>query len=436
MACIPQSTWVFSLNSIHVSSSSQTPIFSPICPKTRPFKTLKISASFSESKSDSSPPNEDPSISDPVKLSFAKAKAYTKSKRSDQSPTRNPVVESSQIENKNETSRVSDPVKLAMKKAREYMKNKGTIGSEQNGVSQKKCSEIEKMKVENLRNGDVEKRVKKKEQSTISGIDFVGLDFSDKKKSRGLPPGLVPVSDPFPEGDLPEVEFIVGDTSKFEGAMSSRPSIKLGEEDDGSGLYKPKVSTWGVFPRPSNISEAFGGGRTISPGEVLETAEDKAAREARTRQLVAAYKNKMGLTIDAKTKSDCEKALKDGDYLMDLGNLRDALPYYEKVMKELVFQSELHGLAALQWSICQDSLSRPNEARGMYERLQSHPNVQVSKRARQFVFSFQVLSMHSLKVMESATLFAAGHGNDEGYKLIFLSENNRLPGLFSSICKR
>ncbi|XP_077218430.1 cytochrome C oxidase subunit isoform X3 [Tasmannia lanceolata] len=260
--------------------------------------------------------------------------------------------------------------------------------------------EIEKMKVENLRNGDVEKRVKKKEQSTISGIDFVGLDFSDKKKSRGLPPGLVPVSDPFPEGDLPEVEFIVGDTSKFEGAMSSRPSIKLGEEDDGSGLYKPKVSTWGVFPRPSNISEAFGGGRTISPGEVLETAEDKAAREARTRQLVAAYKNKMGLTIDAKTKSDCEKALKDGDYLMDLGNLRDALPYYEKVMKELVFQSELHGLAALQWSICQDSLSRPNEARGMYERLQSHPNVQVSKRARQFVFSFQAMEM--MKVTSSS----------------------------------
>ena len=34
------------------------------------------------------------------------------------------------------------------------------------------------------------------------------------------------------------------------------------------GAYKPKVATWGVFPRPSNISREYGGGRTIRPGEV------------------------------------------------------------------------------------------------------------------------------------------------------------------------
>ena len=29
----------------------------------------------------------------------------------------------------------------------------------------------------------------------------------------------------------------------------------------GSGrVHKPKVATWGVFPRPQNISEAYGGG--------------------------------------------------------------------------------------------------------------------------------------------------------------------------------
>lgn len=33
---------------------------------------------------------------------------------------------------------------------------------------------------------------------------------------------------------------------------------------------------------------------------------------------------------------------------------------------------------------------RPNEARVMYEKLQSHPNAQVSKKARQYMFSFQV----------------------------------------------
>uniref|UniRef100_A0A3Q7EH54 Uncharacterized protein n=2 Tax=Solanum lycopersicum TaxID=4081 RepID=A0A3Q7EH54_SOLLC len=84
---------------------------------------------------------------------------------------------------------------------------------------------------------------------------------------------------------------------------------------------------------------------------------------------------------------------------MDLGNLKEALPFYEKVMNKLPFQTQLHGLAALQWSICQDSLRRSNEARSMYEKLQSHPNPGVSKKARQFMFSFQAMEM--MKVTSS-----------------------------------
>jgi hypothetical protein len=43
--------------------------------------------------------------------------------------------------------------------------------------------------------------------------------------------------------------------------------------------YKPKVTTWGVFPRPQNISQAYGGGRNIRPGQALETPEQKLQRE-------------------------------------------------------------------------------------------------------------------------------------------------------------
>lgn len=51
----------------------------------------------------------------------------------------------------------------------------------------------------------------------------------------------------------------------------------------------------------------FGGGRNIKPGESLETAEDRATKEAHTRQLLAAYKSKIGLNIDPKLKSECEE---------------------------------------------------------------------------------------------------------------------------------
>lgn len=82
----------------------------------------------------------------------------------------------------------------------------------------------------------------------------MGLNFSDKKRGRGLPPGLVPVSDPFLEGDYPEVEILVGDASKFGNVAPSSNPIAPAEDDEE--LYKPKVTTWGVFPRPNDISKA------------------------------------------------------------------------------------------------------------------------------------------------------------------------------------
>lgn len=99
----------------------------------------------------------------------------------------------------------------------------------------------------------------KKEGLKISSIDFMGLNFADKKEGKGLPAGLVPVTDPFAGGDTPEVEIIVGDTSKFGESTVLRPGPK---QEENLEFYKPKVSTWGVFPRPGNISKTvfiFGG---------------------------------------------------------------------------------------------------------------------------------------------------------------------------------
>lgn len=309
---------------------------------------------------------------DPVKLAFEKAKAYRKLKESNS-------------DSKYEQNPDKDAARAAVEKAKECKKNKDTV-SFQNGTNSGEGR------------GNVPSKVGgKKEGLKISSIDFMGLNFADKKEGKGLPAGLVPVTDPFAGGDTPEVEIIVGDTSKFGESTVLKPEPKQGENLE---FYKPKVSTWGVFPRPGNISKTFGGGRTIRPGDVLETAEARAAKEERTRQLLAAYKKSVGLNVDPKLKSECEKALKDGDSLMDSGKLKEALPFYEKVMNKTVFKSELHGLAALQWSICQDSLRRPKEARIMYEKLQSHPNALVSKRARQFMFSFQAMEM--MKVRSSS----------------------------------
>ncbi|XP_031093129.1 uncharacterized protein LOC115997671 [Ipomoea triloba] len=345
---------------------------------------------------------------DPVKLAFAKAKAYKKEVQTNPIPkiVQNPVPESAETEkqgggseeeaNVSEEQEVPSAAKLAFERAKEYRKNKEVMGSG-TGLqgSEKKPGLNDKGIVKDPGNSLPKMKESKKEEFTISSIDFMGLNFSDKKDGKRMPAGLVPILDPFPEDDdLPEVEILVGDTSKFGDAAATKPKPVLEEEMDA---YKPKVSTWGVFPRPSNISKTFGGGRTLNPGEALETTEEKAAKQARSRQLLAAYKAKKGLVIEPKLKLECQKALSDGDSLMELGKLREAIPLYEKVMDRLSFQTELYGLAALQWSICQDSLQRRNEARSMYEKLQSHPNIQVSKKAKQFAFSFQAMEMMKVR---------------------------------------
>ncbi|KAL0464495.1 UNVERIFIED_CONTAM: hypothetical protein Slati_0337100 [Sesamum latifolium] len=441
-----------------MASFSQPPFFSSLVPikktstlafssqptKFLTFKNSKISSSYAESQENS--PETQPQEEDPVKLAFAKAKAYRSSTQSSnpaprvvESPLQEPYATvdrsdgdasiSDELEDGDVSKEVPLAVKLALEKAKEYKKSKSLVKSEgvvseivqSSGVESAKMEENDGLKADEVRDDGGQKEVPlavklalekakeyrknkgvvggedggsetltsgfnrgnegrpgdkqsiknygKKEDFSISSIDFVGLGFSDKKSGRSLPAGLVPISDPFPEGELPEVEILVGDTSKFGDAAAAEP---IPVEEDNAELYKPKVSTWGVFPRPSDISRT---------------------------------------------------ALKDGDSLMDLGELKEALPFYEKVMEKLAFQSELHGLAALQWSICQDSLSRctfffntysvlaatdvniPNEARMMYEKLQSHPSPQVSKRARQFFFSFQKISLkrnpkYKFKAME------------------------------------
>ncbi|EEF49596.1 uncharacterized protein LOC8270916 [Ricinus communis] len=390
------------MSSLHLQPSFFPFIQKPTTTSLLPSKTsfFKVSFSLNPSNAESSqnPPESTPEPDpDPVKLAFEKAKAYKKTIEETKKAKleQNPVEGSAGNNGKDKEVPVS--VKVAMEKAREYKKNQvvGTKGATESEMS----SGLKARSEGNLQRGSIEKTATKKDKLSISSIDFMGLNFADKKTGRGLPAGLAPVIDPFPEGNLPEVEIIVGDTDNFDDPTTSMPKPS---QDESSDVYKPKVSTWGVFPRPGNISKTFGGGRTIRPGDVLETAEERAAKDDRTKQLLAAYRKKMGLSIDPKIKFECEKALKDGDSLMDSGKLKEAVPYYQKVIDKLPFQSELHGLAALQWSICQDSLSRQNEAQAMYEKLQSHPNAKVSKKARQFMFSFQAMEM--LKVTGSSFL--------------------------------
>ncbi|KAG0496322.1 hypothetical protein HPP92_001013 [Vanilla planifolia] len=349
------------------------------------------------SASEDVPSTRESEASERVKLAFAKARAYKKARMSatpqvpvtDQKPSTESADEGQSGDGLDLV--VPERVKLAMQKAKEYKKNKEAAVAGPSDVSEGQ----DDIPLKNFEKSLVDDKLNNIDDPKISSKDFLGLDFSEKKSYRGMPPGLIPLEESLCFGEMPEVEIIVGDASKFGSTLPSTSA--LSEVNDCNGLFKPKVTTWGASPRPENISKTFGGGRVIQPGDALESAEEKEAKEKQSRELIAAYKEKMGLIVDAKTSAECEKSLKEGDSLMDKGLLIEALPYFEKVMNSVIFQSELHGFAALHWSICQDSLNRPKEARVMYEKLSFHPNFDVSKKAKMFAFSFKAMEMLKVK---------------------------------------
>lgn len=94
----------------------------------------------------------------------------------------------------------------------------------------------------------------------------------------------------------------------------------------------------------------FGGGRNIRPREALETPEDRAAKDARTQQLIAAYKRKMGLNMDPKLKAESEKVRSE------IPNLYIIYGFLKHELNRLIDKI----LALLQWLCSYSTKCIPN----------------------------------------------------------------------------
>ncbi|KAI8472277.1 MAG: hypothetical protein J3K34DRAFT_214222 [Monoraphidium minutum] len=162
--------------------------------------------------------------------------------------------------------------------------------------------------------------------------------------------------------------------------------------------YKPKVTTWGVFPRPQNISAAYGGGRNIKPGEELETKEQKAKREAEYAAALERYKQQAGLTAldpDLVAKADAE--FMRGQGLMSNGQLVEALAVFNEVREMIPLKTRTGGMATLQAAICNDTLGNTSQAQALYKRVKGHPHGDVSRRARHLMFGFQAMDFLKMR---------------------------------------
>lgn len=153
--------------------------------------------------------------------------------------------------------------------------------------------------------------------------------------------------------------------------------------------YQPTVATWGVFPRPNDISKAYGGGRTLRPGQALETDESRVARKKRVAEALAKFKKDSGSEVEPAVLKQAQAAMAEGRRTFDSGDLLEALPWFRQASKLMPLPSVLGGEARLKLAVTLDSLGQNEEAKKLYTQLKGHPTSLVSKTAKRLLGGFQ-----------------------------------------------
>ena len=74
--------------------------------------------------------------------------------------------------------------------------------------------------------------------------------------------------------DSAEAPASSADVSSLPPAAMTESSAVRKPEINESDYYTPKSSSWGLFPRPRDISKAYGGGRVITREEMLRRQEE------------------------------------------------------------------------------------------------------------------------------------------------------------------
>lgn len=184
---------------------------------------------------------------------------------------------------------------------------------------------------------------------------------------------------------------------------TTSPGTALAADATSDDVHKPKVATWGVFPRPRDISQAYGGGRNLRPGQPLESQEAATQRQQRVTAALSSYRKSMGLEIDPEVESQATSLVEEGDVLFKNGLISAALVKYSEATSMVPLRSKLGGRANLQKAICLDSLGRNSDAYTIYKSLEGHTAPGVAKASKRMLFGFKAAENLKVNTMTYGT---------------------------------
>jgi hypothetical protein len=161
--------------------------------------------------------------------------------------------------------------------------------------------------------------------------------------------------------------------------------------------YKPKVNTWGVFPRPANISKEYGGGRPIPLGgtRTPEEQEKAAKHDAEVQAKLATYRKGLGVDMEREKAHEMEitAALTAANASMEGSRPYAAVRELEGVIQFVSPLSQRGGDVCLLLALAYEGTGQREKARALYHKLKKSPFLVYARQARQLLAGFDAMEL-------------------------------------------
>jgi len=156
-------------------------------------------------------------------------------------------------------------------------------------------------------------------------------------------------------------------------------------------MYQPKTGSWGAFPRPRDISKAYGGGRRVGPGYSNEETSKKKVEA--TRDKLRQYREKMGIIVQTELDNadEIEQALKIGEVAMQRGIYNTAVSALEKVTKYCSSNSKVGGKVYLELAMAYEAVGRTDEAITVYTILSKSRIEKIKLNAQRLLYGIEAM---------------------------------------------
>mmetsp|Transcript_7652 Transcript_7652/g.10907 ORF Transcript_7652/g.10907 Transcript_7652/m.10907 type:complete len:754 (+) Transcript_7652:138-2399(+) len=152
---------------------------------------------------------------------------------------------------------------------------------------------------------------------------------------------------------------------------------------------RPTRGSWGYFPRPKDISKAYGGGRKIvaDDGRIAESAEA-------TRDKLRAYREKVGIIVQSEKDhaGEIDEALRIGSLAMQRGMYSTAVSALEKVTKWCGTNSKVGGKVFLELAMAYEAVGRTDEAIAVYRTLTTCRIEDIKFNAKRLLYGIEAMN--------------------------------------------